>query len=141
MDQIHDQPLAGACAKGTLWGLTRTGGLILAAVLASIHLIDLPIPAREPEPPPYVPAAETWIVPGRTLRVDHQTSASDPPGLKRDGASGRCPDPLPRSCGERVRIPATSTESLPGRPEHGATGYPTSSPVEKKGDMARGDSE
>jgi hypothetical protein len=23
-----------------------------------------------------------------------------------------------------VRIPATSTESIPGRPEHGATGYP-----------------
>jgi hypothetical protein len=37
----------------------------------------------------------------------------------------------------RLRIPATSTESMPGRPEHGATGCPTSSPVEKKGHGAR----
>jgi hypothetical protein len=75
MDRIHDQPLAEACAKGTLWGLTRTGGLILAAVLASILLIDLPIPAREPEPPPYVPAAETWIEPGAAVKPAAPSSA------------------------------------------------------------------
>jgi hypothetical protein len=64
MNQIHDRPLAGTCAKGTLWGLTRTGGLVVGAVLASILLVDLPIPGgRGAEAPPYVPAAETWIEP------------------------------------------------------------------------------
>jgi hypothetical protein len=41
----------------------------------------------------------------------------------------------------RLRIPATSTESLPGRPEHGATGYPYLVTGGEKGDMARGDRE
>jgi hypothetical protein len=47
---------------------------------------------------------------------------------------------LPNPARGSLRIPATSTESIPGRPEQGATGYPTSSPVEKR-DMARGDGE
>ena len=73
MDQSHDQPLAGTCAKGTLWGaareLARTGGLVtglvVGAVLASILLIDLPMPAGHAgKAPPYVPAAEHWIEPG-----------------------------------------------------------------------------
>jgi hypothetical protein len=62
MDQIRDQAGARTCAKGTLLGLTRTGGLLMGAVLASILLIDLPIPAGGlAETPPYVPAADSWI--------------------------------------------------------------------------------
>lgn len=69
MDQIHDQPLAGTCAKGTLWGptckLACAGFLVMAAVLASLLLIDLPIPTgHATKAPPYVPAAERWIEPG-----------------------------------------------------------------------------
>jgi hypothetical protein len=71
MDQIRDQAGAGTCAKGTLLGLTRTGGLLMAAVLASILLIDLPIPAgRVAEAPPYVPAADSWIELGATSGAD-----------------------------------------------------------------------
>ncbi len=73
MDQSHDQPLAGTCAKGTLWGAMRellcTGGLVtglvMGAVLASIMLVDLPMPtSHAAKAPPYVPAAEHWIEPG-----------------------------------------------------------------------------
>lgn len=70
MEQIHGQVIMRTCAKGTLLGLTRTGGLIMGAVLASILLVDLPIPSREPEPPSYVPASETWIEPG--AEIDQQ---------------------------------------------------------------------
>jgi hypothetical protein len=66
MNPIHDQPLAGTCAKGTLWGptckLACIGTLLIGAVLASMLLIDLPSPiGRATEAPPYVPAAERWI--------------------------------------------------------------------------------
>ena len=65
MTHVHDRPVAGSCAKGTLWGLMPAGGLLLGAVLASMLLIDLPIPAgRTTEAPPYVSAAERWIEPG-----------------------------------------------------------------------------
>jgi hypothetical protein len=68
MHQTDDQPLAGTCAKGTPWGmackLTCAGILILAAVLASMLLVDLPIPSARPKAPPYVPAADRWIKPG-----------------------------------------------------------------------------
>jgi hypothetical protein len=65
VNAIHDGSLGATRRPGTLWGLARTGGLIGAAVLASILTVDLPIAAgRAGEAPPYVPAAETWIEPG-----------------------------------------------------------------------------
>jgi hypothetical protein len=69
MNQIHDQSLAGTCAKRTLWALTWKlaciGTLVMGAVLVSVLLVDLPIPARRAtKAPPYVPAAERWIEPG-----------------------------------------------------------------------------
>jgi hypothetical protein len=97
MDPIHDQPLAGTCAKGTLWGLTRTGGLIMGAVLASILLVDPPIPAgRAAEAPPYVPAGETWIEPKAAARPDTTVEApaadrAEETGRKGDFAAERKP--------------------------------------------------
>jgi hypothetical protein len=62
MDQIRDRPLAGACAKGTLLGLSRTGCLVGCVALASLLLVDLPIPiGGAADAPAYVPARETWI--------------------------------------------------------------------------------
>jgi hypothetical protein len=87
MEQIHDQPLAGTCAKETLWGLTRTGGLIVGAVLASMLLVDLPIPnGRAFDALPYVPAAETWIEPKSASR--HQ-AVDEPAALDHAAESGR----------------------------------------------------
>ena len=51
--------------------LTRTGGLLVGAVLAGMLLVDLPIPAGRPmlrSAPPYVPAADSWIEPGAASR-------------------------------------------------------------------------
>jgi hypothetical protein len=90
MNQIHDQPLAGACAKGTLLGLTRTGGLVACAVLASILLVDLPIPiGRGAEAPPYVPAAETWIEPQAASRAEATVKSE---AVDRAEESGPRPD-------------------------------------------------
>jgi hypothetical protein len=85
MKRIHDQPLAGMCAKGTLLGLTRTGGLVACAVLASILLVGLPLRVeRAAEAPAYVPAAETWIEPGaasRTEATEPDNQSSRPTGV------------------------------------------------------------
>lgn len=84
MNRIHDQPLARTCAKGTLWRrLARTGGLVMGAALASLLLVDLPIPTgRTTSAPPYVPAAETWIEPGAT----HAGSRSERPSWMPRGS-------------------------------------------------------
>jgi hypothetical protein len=69
LDQIHDQRLAGTCAKGTpwvqTWKLACIGTLVIGAVLISVLLDDLLIPSASPtKAPRYVPAAERWIEPG-----------------------------------------------------------------------------
>lgn len=66
MDQPFDRPGTETCAKRTLGGLTRTGVLLLSAVLACILSVDLPIPARraaDGQGPAqgYVPASDRWI--------------------------------------------------------------------------------
>ena len=62
MNTIHDRPLAGTCAKGTLLGPTRTGALLIGIALAGLMLVELPLPiGSASETPPYVPASETWI--------------------------------------------------------------------------------
>ena len=82
MDQIHDQPLAAACAKeprwGSLGGTLRTGGLIAGAVLASLLMVELPMPlGGASEPPPYVPAGDAWIELGAPGRVVAPADAAD----------------------------------------------------------------
>jgi hypothetical protein len=78
MDGIHVEPQAGACAKGTLWGLPRAGALVMGAVLATILLVDLPVPiGRTADAPPYVPAAETWIEPGAASRPEAADRADE----------------------------------------------------------------
>ena len=42
MDQAFDRPGTGTCAKRTLGGLTRTGVLLMGAVLACMLSVDLP---------------------------------------------------------------------------------------------------
>jgi hypothetical protein len=67
MQQTFDRQGTPACAKGTLSGLTRTGGLLMGAILACLLLVDPPIPADRADAPsaaPYVPASDTWIEPG-----------------------------------------------------------------------------
>jgi hypothetical protein len=81
MHQIHDQSLAGTRAKGPLWGLTWQlaciGTLVMGALLASMLLIDLPIPTgRATEAPPYVPAAERWIEPGAASHTGSSVEAA-----------------------------------------------------------------
>jgi hypothetical protein len=66
VDQAFDRPGTETCAKRTLGGLTRTGVLLMAAVLACILSVDLPIPAgraADGQGPAqaYVPASDRWI--------------------------------------------------------------------------------
>jgi hypothetical protein len=71
MHLIRGRSGTRTCAKGTLLGLTRTGGLLIAAVLASILLVDLPMSTGPwggtPSAPAYVPASERWIELGAPL--------------------------------------------------------------------------
>lgn len=67
MDQAYDRPGTETCAKWTLGGFTRTGLLLMGAVLACILTIDLPIPTGrvaadgQGAAQPYVPASGNWI--------------------------------------------------------------------------------
>ena len=75
MDNAIDQPGTGACAKGTLRGVARTGILLLGAALASVLLVDPPIPVGraadgQSAPQPVVPASERWIELGGSPRVE-----------------------------------------------------------------------
>jgi hypothetical protein len=89
MDQIHDQALAGTCAKGTLWGTLRIGGLIAGAVLASLLMVELPLPlGGASEPPPYVPASDTWIELGAPARVETPVEAADTDAVAEQKQAG-----------------------------------------------------
>jgi len=81
MDHIRDHPLAGGCAKGTrrgaLGGTLRTGVLIAGAVLASLLMVELPMPlGGASAPPPYVPASDAWIELGAPARVETPVEAA-----------------------------------------------------------------
>lgn len=98
MDRFRDQPGTRTCAKGTLLGLTRTGSLLMAAVLAGILLVDLPIPARmveAPPPPAYVPASDEWI----ELGADRHESAQSPLAAATAGAGTPTPGAPARPTG------------------------------------------
>jgi hypothetical protein len=93
-----DRPEAEACAKGTLRGVARTGILLLGAVLASVLLVDPPIPVSsaadsQGAPQSVVPASERWIELGASPRAGTplpaglQTASPAAPGAAqvRDG--------------------------------------------------------
>jgi hypothetical protein len=66
VDKAYDLPGTGTCAKWTLAGRTRTGLLLMGAVLACVLSVDLPIPAGraadgQGTAQPYVPASGDWI--------------------------------------------------------------------------------
>jgi hypothetical protein len=72
MQQTFDRQETRMCAKGTLSGITRSGGLLMGAVLASMLLVDLPVPVGRADAPsaapPFIPAADSWIRPGAASR-------------------------------------------------------------------------
>jgi hypothetical protein len=75
MSKAMDRAGADACAKGTLRGVVRTGILLLGAVLASVLLVDPPIPVSRAEDGQearrsIVPASERWIELGAEGRAD-----------------------------------------------------------------------
>jgi hypothetical protein len=86
MDKVIDQPGTDACAKGTLRGVARTGILLLGAALASVLLVDPPIPVGraadgQSAPQPVVPASERWIELGGSPRVETALPARLPTTL------------------------------------------------------------
>jgi hypothetical protein len=65
---------AAPAARG-LGGVARTGVLLMGMALASVLLVDLPIPAGRAAdgpgaPQSHVPASERWIDPGVPQRPD-----------------------------------------------------------------------
>jgi hypothetical protein len=66
VDQVVNRPETRTFAGWTLGGVLRTGGLLTAAVLASVLTVDLPIPTSRTADgqggaQPYVPASDKWI--------------------------------------------------------------------------------
>ena len=102
MNKVTDQPGADACAKGTLRGVARTGILLLGAALASVLLVDPPIPVSraadgQGAAQSVVPASERWIELGASLRAEtglpgdlQMALAADPGAARvRDGKRTR----------------------------------------------------
>jgi hypothetical protein len=97
MRDIHDRPKTPACAKETRFGRLRgrlaTGGLLLAGVLASIFLVDPPVPlsrltAQAPSAPAYVPASERWIELGARSAAAACKPAKAETAASTDGREG-----------------------------------------------------
>jgi hypothetical protein len=103
MDQVMDQPGADACAKGMLRGVARTGILLLGAALASVLLVDPPIPVSraadgQGAPQSVVPASERWIELGASPRAE----TALPAGLQMALAAD--PGAAPVRGGKRTRL-------------------------------------
>jgi hypothetical protein len=111
MNEVMDRPRADACAKGTLRGIARTGILLLGAALASILLVDPPIPADAPgAAQSVVPASERWIELGATPRAEKALPAGLQVAFAADqGAApvraGRLTRSQPKTSGVRRASP------------------------------------
>jgi hypothetical protein len=81
MNKVTDQSGVDVCANGRLRGVARTGILLLAAALASVLLVDPPIPVGRAADgqgalQSVVPASERWIELGATRRAETALPAS-----------------------------------------------------------------
>jgi hypothetical protein len=110
VDHPFDRPGTETCAKRTLGGLTRTGVLLMGAVLACILSVDLPIPAgraADGQGPGqgYVPASDRWIElgPSANREASRQPDSLTAEILER--AAG----------GEPAVAPAHERQKPPGR--------------------------
>jgi hypothetical protein len=79
MTQAVDRPCAEreteTCAKATLRSIARTGFLLMGGALASVLLVDLPVPAGraadgQGATQSHVPASDKWIALGQSSRAE-----------------------------------------------------------------------